>query len=213
MKRMLSMLLVIVMLLSLCACGKDNTQSTDPQATTDSTGFGDEEVITHPIGAGTGYAITLSSDGTEISCYQISVSELLYTNYTTEKPAKGYYVFREYNAATYYSPAPSWGLLSISSHTISGRTVQLKVDSETLELELISANQYKVTKGVESIPAGIVFTFGADMCSFMGHLYERSCENDVTCMYCGHFKCAGLGHEYGEDDICFRCFAAMRPSN
>ena len=84
---------------------------------------------------------------------------------------------------------------------------------ETLELELISANQYKVTKGTEELPTGLVFTIEDDMCSFMGHLYERSCENDVTCMYCDHFKCAGLGHEYGEDDICFRCFAAMRPSN
>ena len=178
------------------------------------TGCGDVETITHPFGTGTGYAITVSSDGTEISCYQISCDELYFTGYSAEKPTEGYYVFREYNGTTYYAPAPSWGWLSVSSYTISGRTVQLQAGPETMELELISANQYKVTKGVESIPAGIVFTFGSDMCSFMGHLYERSCENDVTCMFCGHVKCeGGLGHEYGEDGICFRCYAAMRPSN
>ena len=177
------------------------------------TGCGDVEIITHAFGTGAGYAVTLSSDGTEISCYQISVSELLYINYTTEKPATGYYVFREYNGTTYYAPAPSWGWGSVNSYTISGRTVQIVSEFETLELELISANQYKVTKGTESIPEGLVFTFGVDMCSFMGHLYERSCENDVTCMYCSHFKCAGLGHEYGEDDIGFRCVSAMRPSD
>ena len=171
------------------------------------------ETITHPIETGTGYAMTVSPDGTELTCYTISTSELMYDLCTTEKPAQGWYKFREHNGTTYYSPSPSWGWIFFSSYTISGRTVQLKVDSETIELELISANQYKVTKGVESVPTGLVFTFVDDMCSFMGHLYERSCENDVTCMYCDHFKCAGLGHEYGEDDICFRCFAAMRPSN
>lgn len=176
-------------------------------------GCGDVENITHPIETGTGYAITLSPDGKEITCYSICLSELLYDLCTTEKPANGWYKFREHKGATYYSPSPSWGWLSISSHTISGRTVQLKIDSETLELELIGTNQYKVTKGIDSVPKGLVFTFGTDMCSFAGHLYEMSCENDVTCMYCDHFKCAGLGHEYGENGVCFRCFAAMRPEN
>ncbi len=177
------------------------------------TGCGDVEKITHTFGTGTGYAVTLSPDKTELTCYSISASELMYDLCTTEKPASGWYKFREHKGTTYYSPSPSWGWLEFSSHTISGRTVQLNVGPETMELELIGTNQYKVTKGMESIPAGIVFTFGDDMCNFAGHLYERSCENDVTCMYCGHFKCAGLGHEYGENDICFRCFSAMRPSN
>jgi len=175
------------------------------------TGCGAEEVINHPFGTGSGYAMTVSSN--EVFCYQISATELLYDLCTTEKPARGWYKFREHNGTTYYSPSPSWGWYSVDSYTISGKTVQLKVGPETMELELIAENQYKVTKGIESIPAGIVFTFGTDMCSFTGHLYERSCENDVACMYCGHIKCAGLGHEYGEDDICFRCFAAMRASN
>ena len=175
------------------------------------TGCGDKEIINHLIGTGSGYAV--SSNGAAVNCYQISASELLYVSYTAEKPATGYYVFREYNGTTYYAPAPSWGWISISDYTISGRTVQLQTGPETLELELISANQYKVTKGTESIPTGLVFTFGVDMCDFMGHLYERSCENDVICMYCSHFKCAGLGHEYGTNDICFRCFAAQRPSD
>ena len=175
------------------------------------TGCGDVETITHPFETGEGYAITVSSN--EVVCYQISTSELMYDLCTTEKPARGWYKFREHNGTTYYSPSPSWGWLSIRSYTISGRTVILDLYEETLEMELISDNQYKVTKGIESVPAGVVFTFGADMCSFAGHLYERSCENDVTCMYCGHFKCAGLGHEYGEDDICFRCYSVMRPSN
>ena len=296
-KRTLSLLLVFVMLLSLCACSNSDHQTTDPsnssQATTEGnekptdsterttgttqaptdeptdaptdepttapttetptttpptacshsykdatctapktcskcgategglaehryqngicTGCGEVEIITHSFETGTGYAITVSSD--EVICYQISASELLYDLCTTEKPAQGYFKFRENNGTTYYSPAPSWGWLTISSYTISGRTVQLKFESETMELELVAANQYKVTKGVESVPAGIVFTFETDMCSFVGHLYERSCENDVTCMYCGHVKCAGLGHEYGEDGVCFRCYAAMRPSD
>ena len=175
------------------------------------TGCGAEEVITHPIETGTGYAITVSSN--EVICYQIGASELLYDLCTTEKPASGWYKFREYNGTTYYSPAPSWGWAEIISCTISGRTVQLNLGPETMEMELISANQYKVTKGTEFAPEGLVFAFGTDMCSFAGHLYERSCENDVTCMYCGHIKCAGLGHEYGEDDICFRCFAVTRPSD
>lgn len=175
------------------------------------TGCGDVETITHPFGTGTGYAITVSSN--EVICYQISASELLSDHCTTEKPANGWYKFREYNGTTYYSPAPSWGWAEIISCTISGRTVQLNLGPETMEMELISANQYKVTKGTEFAPEGLVFAFGTDMCSFAGHLYERSCENDVTCMYCGHFKCAGLGHEYGEDDVCFRCFAVTRPSD
>jgi hypothetical protein len=268
-KRILSLLLAFVMLLSLCACGNGDPQTTDPSnasqttaegkenptdGTEETTGTtttvcshsykdatcvapktcskcgategglgehhyqngvctdcGDVEIITHSFETGTGYAITVSSD--EVICYQISASELLYDLCTTEKPAQGYFKFRENNGTTYYSPAPSWGWLTISSYTISGRTVQLKFESETMELELVAANQYKVTKGVESVPAGIVFTFETDMCSFVGHLYERSCENDVTCMYCGHVKCAGLGHEYGEDGVCFRCYAAMRPSD
>ena len=209
MKKVFTLVLAFVLLLSLCACGQDDIQNTNPS--THDTTAGTEEIITHPIETGTGYAMTLSSNGTEIICYQISVSELLSDFCSTEKPATGWYKFREHNGTTYYSPAPSWGWLSINSYTISGRTVQLKSDFETLELELISENQYKVTKGVESIPAGIVFTFGTDMCSFTGHLYERSCENDVTCMYCDHVNCPGLGHEYGKNDICFRCFAAMRP--
>ena len=175
------------------------------------TGCGAEEVITHPIETGTGYAITVSSN--EVICYQITASELLYDQCTTEKPASGWYKFREHNGTAYYSPAPSWGWCSANSCTISGRTVQLELYEETLELELISANQYKVTKGTAFAPEGLVFTFGTDMCSFVGHLYERSCENDVTCMYCDHIKCAGLGHEYGEDGICFRCFSAERPSD
>lgn len=174
---------------------------------------GDKEVITHLFETATGYAVSLSADGTELTCYSFSASELLYDLCIAEKPATGWYKFREHNGTTYYSPSPSWGWLSVSSYTISGRTVQLDLYEETLELELISANEYKVTKGVDSIPEGLVFTFGTDMCSFAGHLYERSCENDVTCMYCSHFKCAGLGHEYGENGICFRCFSAMRPSD
>ena len=174
---------------------------------------GVEETITHPIETGTGYAMTVSPDGTELTCYTISTSELMYDLCTTEKPAQGWYKFREHNGTTYYSPSPSWGWIFFSSYTISGRTVQLKVDSETIELELISANQYKVTKGTEELPTGLVFTIEDDMCSFMGHLYTRSCEDDVTCMYCPHVKCAGLGHEYDERGICFRCFSVMRPSN
>ena len=137
----------------------------------------------------------------------------------TEKPASGWCKFREYNGTTYYSPSPSWGWYGIENYTISGKTVQVQIETyivetmETMEMELISANQYRVTKGISLIPTGTVFTFGTDMCSVAGHLYERSCENDITCIYCDHFKCAGLGHEYGEDDICVRCFSAMRPKD
>ncbi len=177
------------------------------------TGCGALETITHSFGTGSGYALSLSTDGTEINCYQISCEELFFTSYRTEKPAEGYYAFRKHNETTYYSPAPSWGWLSISSYTISDRTVRLDLYEETLELELISANQYKVTKGVESIPAGIVFTFGVDMCSFMGHCSDVKCEGNVTCMYCSQIVCEGFGHEYGKDGVCFRCYAAMRPSD
>ena len=172
---------------------------------------GGVETIVHPIETGTGYAVTVS--GNFVTCYSVSTSELLYDHCTKEKPATGWYKFREYKGNTYYSPSPSWGWIAFNSYSINGRTVKMNVDGAALELELISANQYKVTKGMDNVPAGTVFTFGTDMCSFAGHLYERSCVNDVTCMYCDHVKSAGLGHEYGQDDICFRCFAATRPSD
>ena len=172
---------------------------------------GGVETIVHPIETGTGYAVTVS--GNFVTCYSVSTSELLYDHCTKEKPATGWYKFREYKGNTYYSPSPSWGWIAFNSYSINGRTVKMNVEGQTLELELISANQYKVTKGMDNVPAGTVFTFGTDMCSFAGHLYERSCVNDVTCMYCDHVKSAGLGHEYGQDDICFRCFSATRPSD
>ena len=178
------------------------------------TGCGDVETISHPFETGTGYAISVSSD--EFICYQLASDVLFHDYCNTEKPASGWYKFREYNGTTYYSPSPSWGWYGIENYTISGKTVQVQIESdtvETMEMELISANQYRVTKGISLIPTGTVFTFGTDMCSVAGHLYERSCENDITCIYCDHFKCAGLGHEYGEDDICVRCFSAMRPKD
>ena len=178
------------------------------------TGCGDVETISHPFETGTGYAISVSSD--EFICYQFASDVLFYDYCDTEKPARGWCKFREYNGTTYYSPSPSWGWYGIENYTISGKTVQVQIESdtvETMEMELISANQYRVTKGIALIPTGTVFTFGTDMCIVAGHLYERSCENDITCIYCDHFKCAGLGHEYGEDDICVRCFSAMRPKD
>ena len=81
-----------------------------------------------------------------------------------------------------------------------------------MELELISANKYKITKGVSVFTTGMVFSFGGKSCSQLGHLYSVECVDDVTCNNCGQYKCAGFGHEYGEGDICFRCFSAMRPS-
>ncbi len=173
---------------------------------------GDVETVTHPFVTGGGYAITLSSTGTRINCYQLSSTEMFEKSYTATEPTEGNYEFREYNGTTYYASAMSWGWREITSYTISGRTIQLQVGSEIMELELISANQYKVTKGVESFPTGIVLTYGASMCDVMGHLYSRSCEGDVTCRFCDHVKCAGLGHEYDDDGICYRCYAAMRPS-
>lgn len=180
------------------------------------TGCGAVDVFTHTFEEGMGYAAYLSSDGKELHCYQMDTGNLFYKTYVTEKPEIGYYDFLEYNGTRYYSPAPSWAYDPIASYTFSGRTVQLMINFEAeepeLELELISENQYKVTKGTEHISVGVVLTYGTDICDGMGHLYERSCENDVTCLNCDHFLCAGFGHEYGEDDVCFRCFSAMRPS-
>ena len=168
------------------------------------------EEIYHPIESGTAYAISASVG--ELTCYVISAEEARYATYSKSKPGYGYYEFREHNGTTYYTSAPSWGGFSVSSVTISGKTVKLKAGPETLELELISANKYKVTKGVGSIPSGLVLTIGSNTCSQLGHLYSVRCIDDITCIRCGQYKCAGFDHEYGDDDICFRCFAAMRPS-
>ena len=138
---------------------------------------------------------------------------IFYTNYFTEKPEEGYYEIREYNGNFYYTSAPSWGFIPFESITISGQIAQLKLydDEGVIELELIAENQYKVITGTISLPAGVVFTFGSDSCSVMGHLSSAKCEEDVICWGCDKVICAALGHEFGDGDICVRCFEATRP--
>ncbi len=175
------------------------------------TACGDKEVINHTFGTGTGYVVTLSSDGTALDCYQLGEEGLYYKTFFASKPSQGYYEIQEYNGKQYYCEAPSWGICPIETKTTSGRTVVLECYGETLKLELISGMQYKLTAGTAGIPAGLVFTFGSDRCSLIGHNSSVKCEGDVKCWECDAVLCAGFGHEYGEDDICFRCYEAMRP--
>ena len=168
----------------------------------------------HVIENGGGYAASLSEDGTQLDCFQFgNEGAIFYTNYFTEKPAEGYYELREYNGKFYYTSAPSWGVIAYESITISGKTAQLKMydDEAMVELELIAENQYKITTGNGNLPAGLVFTFGAEYCEVLGHLGVRNCEEDVKCTRCETVICGPTGHEYGEDGVCFRCFSAMRP--
>ena len=172
------------------------------------------EELEHVIENGGGYAAVLSADGAQLDCYQLSdENAIFYTNYFTEKPAEGYYEIREYNGNFYYTSAPSWGVIGFESITISGQTAQLKLygDEGVIELELTAKNQYTVTTGIDSMPAGVVFTFGSDSCTVMGHLGSVKCEEDITCFYCEEVICAGPGHEFGDDDICYRCYEATRP--
>ena len=174
----------------------------------------EEPTYEHVIENGGGYAASLSEDGTQLDCYQFgNEGAIFYTNYFTEKPAEGYYELREYNGKFYYTSAPSWGVIPYESITISGNTAQLKMydDEGVVELELIAENQYKITTGNGNLPAGLVFTFGAEYCEVLGHLGVRNCEEDVKCTRCETVICGPTGHEYGEDGVCFRCFSAMRP--
>jgi len=178
----------------------------------------EEPSYEHVIENGGGYAAALSTDGTRLDCYQFSDENVIfYSNYFTEKPEYGYYEIREYNGNFYYTSAPSWGTIAFESITISGQTAQLKLydfeetGSAVIELELTAENQYTVTTGTDSLPAGVVFTFGSDSCNVMGHLGSVKCEEDITCFYCEKVICAGPGHEYGEDGVCYRCFEAERP--
>jgi hypothetical protein len=168
----------------------------------------------HVIENGGGYAAELSADGTQLDCYQFgNEGAIFYANYFTEKPAEGYYEIREYNGKFYYTSAPSWGVIPFESITISGQIAQLKMydDEGVVELELIAENQYKITTGNDNLPAGLVFTFGAEYCEVLGHLGVLNCEEDVKCNRCETVICGPTGHEYGEDGVCFRCFAVTRP--
>ena len=174
----------------------------------------EEPSYEHVIENGGGYAASLSEDGTQLDCFQFgNEGAIFYNTFSAEKPEQGNFEVREYNGKFYYAPISCWGTIPFESITISGQIAQLKMygDEGVVELELIAENQYKVISGTASIPVDMVVYFGADDCAIMGHCASQQCEGDVLCRTCEKFICAGFGHEYGEDGVCFRCFAAMRP--
>ena len=184
------------------------------------TGCGEAEVIVHPFEEDGGNAASLSDDGESLNCYQLGTEAIFYNTYFTEKPAEGWFGIREYNGTFYYTSSPSWGVIPLDGYTISGKTLQLNLlsfdesdsEAEAIVLELISETQYKVISSDHlSICEGMIFDFSDDVCAIMGHNASVKCEEDVVCYACEKVLCAGFGHEFGDGDICFRCYAVERP--
>ena len=210
-------MLVLTLCLSLCACGKktdDNASGTTTGHNYQNgtcTGCGAKENITHTFGTLVGYAASLSADGTRLNCYQLGTDAIYYKTFFAEKPERGYYEIQEHKGKFYYCEAPSWGVRPFESATTSGRTITLESYGETLKIELTTDNKYKLTAGTSAIPAGLVFTMGENGCNIIGHNSSVKCEGDVKCWDCDKVLSAGFGHEYGDDDVCYRCYEATRP--
>lgn len=174
------------------------------------TACGAKDNFTHTFGTLVGYVASLSADGTRLDCYQLCADAIYYKTFFAEKPERGYYEIQEHKGKFYYCEAPSWGICPFESATTSGRTITLESYGETLKIELTTDNKYKLTAGTDAISAGLVFTMG-DRCDIIGHNSSVKCEGDVKCWDCDKVLCAGFGHEFGDDNICFRCFEVERP--
>lgn len=194
-----------------CACGATEGAAAGHNYQNDTcVACGAKDNYTHTFGTVTGYVASLSSDGTELDCYQLAADAIYYKTFFAEKPERGYYEIQEHKGKFYYCEAPSWGVRPFESATTSGRTITLESYGETLKIELTTDNKYKLTAGTDAISAGLVFTMG-DRCDIIGHNSSVKCEGDVKCWDCDKVLCAGFGHEFGDGDICFRCFEVERP--